>query len=173
MNAAMRPLRPLAPLAASATALALAAGAHAAPCQLPNLHWMVGEWHDDAADTFTEERWAAGPGDRLMGSSWSLHSNRPSGVVEAETIQTNAAGVVVLVLRHFSADLALAWEPQTAPMTFKAAGCEPNTVVFDGQGDHYGEHITYKRAGDTLTFTGDFIRAGKPAQVVMVFTRER
>jgi hypothetical protein len=168
----MRTLRPFVALAATAAAFAFAAGAHAAPCQLPDLHWMVGDWRDDTADTLSEERWVAGPWDRLMGSSWSLHTNRPGGVVEAETIQANDAGAIVLVLRHFSADLALSWEEQTAPMRFRAAGCEPNTVVFDGQGDHIGEHITYKRAGDALTFTGDFIHAGKPVQDVIQFTRE-
>jgi hypothetical protein len=167
----MRTLRSLLALAAAAGALALAAGAHAAPCQLPDLHWLVGDWRDDTADTQSEERWVAGPWDRLMGSSWSLHTNRPGGVVEAETIQANQAGAITLTLRHFSADLALSWEDKLSPMTFVAADCQPNTVVFAGQGDHAGEHMTYKRAGDTMTFTGDFLHGGKPVQDVEVFTR--
>jgi Ca2+-binding RTX toxin-like protein len=42
---------------------------------------------------------------------------------------------------------------------------------FDGEADHAGEHITYRRAGAVLTFTGDFLHAGKPFQVVINFDR--
>jgi Domain of unknown function (DUF6265) len=165
----MRTLRLV--LATAAATLSLGAGAQAAQCHLPDLHWMTGVWRSDTPDTESEERWVAGPWDRLMGSSWSLHTNRAGGVAEAETIQANEAGQVTLTLRHFSADLAASWEEKMAPMVFAAADCAPNTVVFDGQADHAGEHIAYRRAADTLTFTGDFLHGGKPVQVVIEFTR--
>jgi hypothetical protein len=167
----MRNLRPVAALGASVAAFVLTAAAHAAPCQLADLDWMTGVWRDDSADTRSEERWVLGPGDRLMGSSWALHPSRPGGVVEAETIQAATAGAVTLTLRHFTADLVAAWEDKTAPMVFAAADCAPNTVVFDGQADHAGEHIAYRRAGDALTFTGDFMHGGKPVRVVIQFVR--
>jgi hypothetical protein len=149
----------------------VATSGRAAPCQLADLKWMVGAWRDDSPDTKSEERWIAGPGDRLMGSSWERHTNRPGGVVEAETIQSGKTGAITLTLRHFTADLASAWEEKTAPMLFTAADCAPNTVVFDGQSDHAGEHITYRRDGNVLKFTGDFLHGGKPVQVVIQFQR--
>jgi uncharacterized protein DUF6265 len=159
-------------LAVLTVALALAGGARAAPCALSDLGWIAGVWRDDTADTKSEERWVVAPDDRLMGSAWELHPGRPGGVVESETIQA-VAGAVVLRLRHSTADLGAAWEDKTAPMTFALAGCGANQAVFDGQADHAGEHITYRRAGDTLTFTGDFLHQGKPAQVVITFEKER
>ena len=57
-------------------------------------------------------------------------------------------------------------------MSFVAASCAPGAVLFDGEGGHAGEHINYRRAGDTLTFTGDFLHAGKPVEVVIKFTRK-
>ena len=56
-------------------------------------------------------------------------------------------------------------------MTFVAASCGPRAATFDGEADHAGEHITYSRAGSILTFTGDFLHAGKPFQVVISFDR--
>jgi Domain of unknown function (DUF6265) len=162
---------PAIPLAACALALLFAGGARATPCQLTDLRWMTGIWRDDAADTRSEERWVAGPADQLMGSSWALHTDRPGGVVEAETIQVGAAGAVTLTLRHFTADLARSSEEKAAPMVFAAADCEAEVVVFNGQGAHAGERITYRRAGDVLTFTGDFLHGGTPVQVVISFTR--
>jgi hypothetical protein len=156
---------------ALAATLFVAPSAHAASCRLADLRWMIGVWRDDSPGVKSEERWVAGPGDRLMGSSWLLHDDRPGGVVEAETIQADKAGAINLTLRHFTADLASAWEEKTAPMVFTAADCGPKSVVFDGQGDHAGEHITYRRDGSVLNFTGDFLHGGKPIQVVIQFQR--
>jgi hypothetical protein len=155
-----------------AAALLLAPAAYAAPCSLASLGWMAGAWRYDTADTKSEERWVAAPDDRLMGSAWELHPGRPGGVVESETIQVVGGGVV-LRLRHTTADLSSAWEEKTAPMTFAAASCAANQVVFDGQTDRIGEHITYRRDGDILTFTGDFLHQGKPVRVAIAFTLER
>jgi hypothetical protein len=143
----------------------------AAPCALTDLHWMAGVWRTDEPTTKSEERWVIAPNDRLMGSSWDLHTDKAGGVVEAETIQADGAGVIALKLRHFSADLDQSREEKSAPMVFAAARCEANTAVFDGQGEHAGEHITYHRAGDDLIFTGDFLHDGKPVQVVIDFKR--
>ena len=83
--------------------------AHAGTCKLADLHWLKGSWRADTATTQSEERWTIGPGDRLMGSSWLLHVDGPGGVIEAETIQSEG-DAVVLRIRHFSANLALARE---------------------------------------------------------------
>jgi hypothetical protein len=156
--------------AALAGALMLAGPSVAAPCQLASLGWMAGVWRHDTSDTQSEERWVVAPGGRLMGSAWELHPDRTGGVVESETIQ-DIDGAVVLRLRHSTADLGSAWEEKSAPMTFALASCDASKAVFDGQADHAGEHITYQRAGETLTFTGDFLHQGKPVQVVIAFRR--
>jgi hypothetical protein len=91
-------------------------------------------------------------------------------VIEAETIQSED-DTVVLRIRHFSANLALAREEKDGAMLFKAAACDAGSVQFDGQGPQDGEHISYRRAGDTLSFTGDFIHQGKPLKVEVSFKR--
>ena len=157
-------------IAASVCASLLGQAARAAPCQLADLRWMTGVWRADDATTKSEERWTAGPGDRLMGSSWELHTEGPGGSVEASTIQPRGDGLA-LVLRHFSATLDQAREEKDAPMVFTAARCDTSTVVFDGQGPQAGEHMTYHRAGDRLEFTGEFIHQGQPLRVELSFIR--
>jgi hypothetical protein len=154
-----------------AAAMALASAvADAAPCRLADLHWLAGAWRDDSPGTLTEERWVVGPDNRLIGSSWTLHPGAGGGVIEAETIQSGAAGVTLRV-RHFSGDLALAREEKDAPMVFVAASCESESIVLDGQGERAGEHMTYRRSGDTLTFIGDFIHQGQPLRVEIAFKK--
>jgi hypothetical protein len=43
-----------------------------------------------------------------------------------------------------------------------ASSCEPNSAIFDGQGDHIGERLTYKRSGDSLLIMGEFLQPGTP-----------
>jgi hypothetical protein len=74
-------------------------------------------------------------------------------------------GDIVMVLRHFDGGLKRAWEERDAPMLFKAASCGATSAVFDGQGDHTGEHLTYERKGDALHIIGDFIHHGTPSRV--------
>ena len=144
--------------------------AAAAPCALDDLRWMAGVWRGGEAASPSEERWTIAPGGRLMGSSWVLHTDRPGGVVEASSIQQDG-DQIALRIRHFSSDLAEAREEKTAPMVFLASQCGAQSAVFDGQGERTGEHMTYSRAGDTLTFVGDFIHQGKPLRVEIKLTR--
>lgn len=111
-----------------------------------------------------------GPGDRLMGSSWELHTDRPGGLVEASTIQARG-DEVALVLRHFSATLDQAREDKDAPMVFSVARCDASTVAFDGQGPQAGEHMTYHRTGARLDFIGDFLHQGQSVHVKLTFSR--
>ena len=144
---------------------ALAGGpVSAAPCKLSDLQWMAGVWRNADGGAQTEERWSVAPGGRLMGSSWTLHADRPGGVIEALTIQDDGAGVAMR-LRHFDATLDHAREAQDAPMVFVASDCGANSVVFDGQGAQMGEHMTYRRSGDDLLWTGDFLHGGQPVHV--------
>lgn len=53
-----------------------------------------------------------------------------------------------LVLRHFDLALSKAWEERTAPMVFTASSCTGTSAIFDGQDDHTGEHLTYKRSAE-------------------------
>ena len=162
-------LPPMRTLAVALIAVTLADAAHAGPCRLADLGWMGGVWRAQAADSRSEERWVAAPGDRLMGSSWSLHPAAPGGLVEIESIVADADGQVRLRVRHFGPALDRPWEPLAAPMTFVAASCGQQAATFDGEADHAGEHIAYRRAGAVLTFTGDFLHAGKSFQVVINF----
>jgi len=170
-------LEPMRILAAKLVSVLIAAtptgAAHAAPCRLADLGWIAGVWRTATAESRSEERWVIAPGNRLMGSSWALHPASPGGLVEIESIVADADGQVRLRVRHFGPALERPWETSQQPMTFVAASCGPMTVTFDGEADHAGEHISYRRAGEALTFTGDFLHAGKPVQVQVVIKFDR
>jgi hypothetical protein len=139
-----------------------------ADCKISALKWLAGTWYVNEADNIVEERWQVLPSAALIGSAWSAHQSRPTGSAEAETI-VDIAGTVTLRLRHFDLALARASESADAPMTFTSASCVENKVVFDGQGDRTGEHITYIKSGDKLTFLGDFLHQGQPVHVEQGF----
>jgi hypothetical protein len=134
--------------------------AHAAPCTLAGLHWMTGDWHNSSNPTGAQERWTVAPGNILMGSAWEATADG-KGYAELMTIRDDA-GSIRMVLRHFDLALSKAWEERTAPMVFVASTCDTNSAVFDGQDDHTGEHLTYKRSGQSLLIVGDFLHHGKP-----------
>jgi hypothetical protein len=73
-----------------------------------------------------QERWVVAPDNILMGSSWEI----PNGKA------------ISMYLRHFDGALSSAWEERNAPMVFTAVKCDTSSAVFDGQGDHAGEHHT-------------------------------
>ncbi|HXC55000.1 MAG TPA: DUF6265 family protein [Rhizomicrobium sp.] len=142
----------------------------AAQCSLRDMQWLQGVWQSRDGKTVVEERWTVLPSDQLMGSAWSAHIEAPGGSAEAETILDDG-GTVTLRLRHFDPALAHAREDKDAPMVFTSTSCGADQVVFDGQGDRAGEHIAYRRAGDTLTFIGDFLHQRVPIHVVQNFVR--
>jgi hypothetical protein len=144
----------------------------AALCTLAGLDWLSGSWRDDHPTVKTEERWIVGPGDRLVGASWSLHTDTPGGVIESMVIVKDTMGIVMR-LRHFDPTLARAREEKDTPMLFVAASCEANSVRFDGTGAQAGEHMTYTRDGDRLNFLGEFIHSGQPVRAEVTFTRAR
>jgi hypothetical protein len=160
----MAGLRAAVLLGAAMAALGATQAIAAGTCRLGDLAWMAGVWGGGAGPDQSEERWVVAPGGRLMGSSWSLHTDRPGGFLEISTIQEDA-GQVVLRLRHFDTTLVHAREPQDAPMAFTAARCDGSGAVFDGQGPQAGEHMTYRTDGGNLLFVGDFLHDGKPVQV--------
>jgi hypothetical protein len=141
-----------------------------AACSLSDVQWMAGTWQSKDAKTIVEERWTAMPSGQLMGSAWSAHPGAAGGSAEAETILDDG-GTITLRLRHFDPTLARAREDKDAPMVFVASFCEPKHVVFDGQGDKIGEHIAYRRSGDSYTFIGDFLPQGKPFHVEQTFAK--
>jgi Domain of unknown function (DUF6265) len=152
-------------IAAGAGLIAVCATAQAGPCTLAGLSWMAGNWHNADDPAGAQERWTPAPGGVLMGSSFEAHADG-TGYAEAMTIRQDGTAIL-MVLRHFDLGLKRAWEEREAPMIFAAATCESNAAVedravFDGQGDHQGEHLTYKRSGESLLIVGDFLHHGKP-----------
>ena len=139
---------------------AAGAAAHASPCTLTGLQWMAGDWRNAANPAGAQERWIVAPGGVLMGSAWEA-SQDGKGYAEIMTVR-DEMGSIHMVLRHFDLALSKAWEERTAPMVFAASSCSGTTAVFDGQDDHAGEHLTYKRLGETLLIVGDFLHHGKP-----------
>jgi hypothetical protein len=143
---------------------------YASPCSLAGLQWMAGTWRDtEEANVLTEERWVVAPNDRLVGSSWRLHSDTDGGVIES-MIVVMENGAPTMRIRHFDSTLAHAREEKDAPMLFVASKCDDKTAVLDGTGSQQGEHFTYSRAGDVLTFVGDFIHGGKPVRAEAHFS---
>jgi hypothetical protein len=121
---------------------------------------MAADWHNASTPAAAQERWAAAPGGVLMGTSFESSDNG-KGYAELMTVREDG-GSINMVLRHFDLALSKAWEPQAAPMIFTAASCGGTSATFDGQGDHAGEHLIYKRTGDTLLIVGEFLHQGKP-----------
>jgi hypothetical protein len=136
------------------------AAAHAAPCTLSALQWMAADWNNAATRASSQERWTVAPGGVLMGSSFEANPDG-KGFAEVMTVREDG-GSIRMVLRHFDLALSKAWEERTAPMVFVASNCDGMSAVFDGQDDHAGEHLTYKRSGETLLIVGDFLHHGKP-----------
>jgi hypothetical protein len=134
--------------------------ANASPCMLAGLNWMSGDWRNAENPTGAQERWVVAPSGVLMGSSWEANQEG-KGYAEIMTIR-NDSGSIRMILRHFDLALSKAWEERTAPMVFTGSNCTDTTAVFDGQDDHTGEHLTYKRSGESMLIVGDFLHHGKP-----------
>jgi hypothetical protein len=147
-----------------ATALTLivasVSAAQAESCSLSSLGWMAGTWHNTADPQGAQERWSVAPQNVLMGSSWEFPKGK-AGYAELMTIKRDGEAISML-LRHFDGGLVRAWEERDAPMVFTASGCSAHSVIFDGQGDHAGEHLTYRRTGKNLLIVGDFLHHGTP-----------
>lgn len=121
---------------------------------------MAGNWHNTENPAGAQERWTLVPGSVLMGSSFEANGDG-KGYAEMMTVRDDG-GAIRMVLRHFDLALSRAWEERTEPMVFVASACDATSAVFDGQDHHAGEHLTYKRSGDTLLIVGDFLHNGKP-----------
>jgi hypothetical protein len=129
-------------------------------CSMNELGWMAGSWSNTAQPDRAQERWALAPNGVLMGSSWEFPAGK-SGFAEIMTVRPDGDSIS-MYLRHFDGGLSKAWEERDAPMVFKASSCDSNSVIFDGQGNHDGEHMTYRRVGDKLTILADFVHRGIP-----------
>jgi hypothetical protein len=137
----------------------------ASDCSMADLKFLRGEWHSVDGDTRGVERWSLTAANTLAGSSWVV---KGGAVSFAEALSIAALdGGIEMHLRHFDGALNHAWEEKDSPMVFRLARCEAGYAVFDGTGDKTGEHISYRRSGDRLDFTGDFLRQGKPFRVAI------
>jgi hypothetical protein len=146
--------------AAILTLLALTSMAHAHPCTLQDLSWMAGSWANSATPERAQERWSLAPDGVLMGLAWEFPAGK-NGFAEVMTVRADGASIAMF-LRHFDGALSKAWEERDAPMVFTAANCERDSVVFDGQREHSGEHMSYRRTGDKLAIVADFLHHGTP-----------
>jgi hypothetical protein len=141
----------------------------AAECSLTGLAWMAGSWHNTTDPQRAQERWVVAPDNILMGSSWEIPKAK-AGYAEIMTVRLNGSAIAMF-LRHFDAGLSGAWEERNAPMVFAAVDCAATSAVFDGQGDHAGEHLTYKRSGNSLIIIGDFLHHGVASRMEWHMTR--
>ena len=142
-------------------ALILASGySLAGPCALKDLSWMAGSWHNKMDPARAQERWAIAPDGILMGSAWEFPAGK-SGYAEIMTVRPDGDSISMF-LRHFDGGLGRAWEERAAPMVFIASNCERDSVVFDGQAEHVGEHMTYQRSSKNLLIIADFLHHGVP-----------
>jgi hypothetical protein len=148
----------LAALALLAIAPILHSQSH--PCALMDIAWMAGSWHNAADPDRAQETWSLAPNGVLMGSAWEFPPGK-SGFAEIMTVRADGDSISML-LRHFDGGLKTAWEERGSPMVFIASSCERNGVVFDGQGDHAGERMSYRRSGNKLTIVADFLHHGTP-----------
>jgi len=135
----------------------------ATSCEIHSLAFMQGEWHYSDGPTNGEERWVLTAANTLAGSSWEAKGTALS-FVEALSIapQNNR---IEMHLRHFDGSLSRAWEEKDSPMVFALAQCDGQSAVFDGVGDRLGEHITYRKTSEGLTFVGDFLHQREPVRV--------
>jgi len=156
-------------LVAALSLTAAVSFSRAAECSLTGLAWMAGNWHNSADPQRAQERWVVAPDNILMGSSWEIPKSK-AGYAEIMTVRLNGS-TVSMYLRHFDAALSGAWEERNAPMVFAAVDCDATSAVFDGQGDHVGEHLTYKRSGDSLIIIGDFLHHGVASRMEWRMTR--
>jgi hypothetical protein len=140
--------------------LAGSMGCEAAQCSLAGLSWMAGNWQNASNPQGAQERWVIAPDNVLMGSAFEFPPGK-AGYAELMTVRQEG-DALSMVLRHFDGGLRKAWEEREAPMIFNASSCDSRSAVFDGQGSHVGEHLTYKRAGKKLRIIGDFLHQGKP-----------
>jgi Domain of unknown function (DUF6265) len=138
-------------------------------CSMQALRFLEGAWQRQDGATRGEERWSLTAADTLLGSAWEA-KDKSLSFSEFSSIQPAGDGIE-MHLRHFDGALMRAWEDKDAPMIFTAARCGAGSAVFDGTGTRQGEHITYRRDGDHLTFIGDFLRKGQPFRVEITLQR--
>jgi hypothetical protein len=129
-------------------------------CQIADLSWMAGDWHNAADPTRAQERWTLAPEGVLMGSSWEFPAGK-SGYAEIMTIRPDGESISMF-LRHFDGGLKGAWEERGAPMVFQVSSCGRNAANFEGRGEHAGERMSYRRSGDKLLIAADFQHHGTP-----------
>jgi len=146
-------------------AFAIISSTAAAACDIADLGFLEGVWRSEQGNHHGEERWIRAAANTWAGAAWEGNDSVVS-FAEAMSIVPHD-GTVELHLRHFDGALNHAWEEKDQPMIFRLARCDASSVVFDGTGEKTGEHITYRRLGDRLEFTGDFLRKGAPFQVVL------
>ena len=135
----------------------------ASACSMDDLTFMQGDWLYTEGPASGEERWVLTAANTLAGSSWEAKGATLSFVEALSISRQNDR--IEMRLRHFDGSLGHAWEEKDSPMVFALAQCDGHSAVFNGTGSRVGEHITYRKTAEGLTFVGDFLHQGKPVHV--------
>jgi hypothetical protein len=135
----------------------------ASACSMDDLAFMQGDWLSAEGPGSGEERWVLTPANTLAGSAWEAKGTTLSFAEALSILPQNDR--IELRMRHFDGSLSHAWEEKDSPMVFALAQCDGRSAVFDGTGSKVGEHITYRKTAEGLTFVGDFLHQGRPVHV--------
>jgi hypothetical protein len=121
--------------------------AEKAPVNLDDLAWLAGHWRGMKDGDVLDEQWSAPAGGALMGMFRWIKGGRVQ-MYEFLTIETDAEGRPVLLLRHFNAGL-IAWEDKDTPWRYPLTSSGPREAVFTlPNGD---TRMTFRRPSeDTL-----------------------
>src|SRR3569832_1704200 len=130
-------MRKVARTAAAAMLLLLLPGV--ATAQDARFGWLVGDWREDIAGTWTTEHWHEAPDGTMTGSSGSGQGPTVREI-ETMTISRDGDGAV------FTARPGGA----TSPTAFRQTARGAQDVTFENPGHDYPQRIRYWREGDTL-----------------------
>lgn len=135
--------------------------------RLEELAFLAGSWRGAHGRGVIEEHWVAAPGLPMMGM-FRRAADGKVAFAELMTLAQEADGVRFRI-RHFSGDLAQAWEPQDAPTTFRLVSVKDGAARFEGEGAEAGARLLYQRTPEGLRVVLEKAKDGKPQRLEMAF----
>lgn len=135
--------------------------------RLEELAFLAGSWRGSHGNGVIEEHWVAAPRLPMMGM-FRRAADGKVAFAELMTLAQEADGVRFRI-RHFSGDLAQAWEPQDAPTTFRLVSLKEGTARFEGEGSETGTRLLYQRTPEGLRVVLEKAQDGKPQRLEITF----